>query len=193
MLGATSPTGAPIQRLLPPPCHPSSGSYLWYDPPCAFRHEHLTSCRTAPRIRCASRRRVFKHRLAAVAQPRGSQSWAWPQRLGVLGSARLFPRLPCVRRQEQRQQKCQLPSQAKRAASFAACSDWAPGLRLAPVRILDEGLRFCARSRGLCQCRTARTWQAALASYCSFSSLACRALSGSYRSAQAMMQPQIFS
>jgi hypothetical protein len=119
----------------------------------------LTSCRTAPRVRCTSRRRVFKHRLAAVVQPRGSQSWAWPQHLGVLGSARLFPRLPCVRRQEQRQQKCQLPSQAKRAASFAACSDWAPGLRLAPVRILDEGLRFCARSRRLCQCRTARTWQ----------------------------------
>ena len=36
-----------------------------------------------------------------------------------------------------------------RAASFTACTDWAPGPRLAPVRILGEGLRHCARSRGL--------------------------------------------
>ena len=28
----------PSNAFCPPPCHPSSGSYQWYDPPCVFRH-----------------------------------------------------------------------------------------------------------------------------------------------------------
>ena len=52
VLGATSPTGAPVQRLLPPPCHPSSGSYLWYDPPCVIRHPQYSSTPFPPRLPC---------------------------------------------------------------------------------------------------------------------------------------------